>query len=328
MSMSNFPDGFKYGVSIRGVPLTLTHPGAVFFVKSVNDSTGAANALAPNQKAGSDSNRGTFLDPLATIANAFTRVTAGRGDIIFLLPGHAETISTATATAFNIKGVALVGFGTGNLRPTLTYTTATATIPVSVDDIYIGNVLFKANFADVASVFTLTTAKNFVVDNCEFRDGSSVLNFLTIITTGSTANAADGLQLVNSAIYSLGTTAASTAMKVLGNCDRLKCNGNFYTGGVVNNTAALLAHAALVMTNLEMRANTVFRLNTDTSTGALLITTSATTNTGMVSDNYARHADVAAALLVTAGSIYGMTNNLANGDADASGFVLPAIGAN
>jgi len=89
-----------------------------------------------------------------------------------------------------------------------------------------------------------------------------------------------------------------------------------------------LAHAALVVTNLEMGFNQIFSGNTDSATGGFLITTTSTTNTGMVHDNYINGLDVAAAILVTAGSKYGMMNNLYDGDADSSGFVLPAIGVN
>lgn len=321
MPISNFPGGFAEGISIRGMPLTLTYPGQVFWL-------GNSTVLAPNCRTGADGGDGTYNAPFATLDYAIGRCTASRGDIIMVKPGHAETISTATALALDVAGIAVVGLGVGSLRPTFTFGAATATIAVSVANVYLRNLLFVANFADVASVFTLTTAPGFSVEGCEFRDTSSILNFLTVVTTSATDAASNGLVFSGNKIRSLGTTAATTVIKLAGNMDRVEINGNYYTGAVLNNTAALLAHAAEVVTNLEMRGNSVFRLSTDTATGAILITTTSTTNTGMVSDNYVRHGDVAGALLVTAGSIYGMTNNLANGDADSSGFVLPAIGAN
>lgn len=321
MPISNFPGGFTEGISIRGMPLTLTYPGQVFWV-------GNSTVLSPYCRTGADGGDGTYNAPFATLDYAIGRCTASRGDIIMVKPGHAETISTATALAIDVAGIAIIGLGLGSLRPTFTFSTATATIAVSAANVYLRNLLFVANFADIASVFTLTTAKDFQVERCEFRDTSSILNFLTVVTTGATANAADGLVFSFNRVFSLGTTANSTTIVLGGNLDRFEMNDNFYTGGVVNNTAALLAHTSKVVTNLLMERNRVFRLVTDTATGGLFITTTSTTNTGMVSDNYARHADVAAAILVTAGSIYGMTNNLVNGDADASGYVLPAIGAN
>lgn len=263
-----------------------------------------------------------------TLALAIASCVASRGDLIIVLPGHTETISSSTALAFNIAGITIVGIGNGALKPTFTLdTAATARIAVSVANVTVRNIKFVANFADIATVFLLTTAQGFTVDSCEFLDTSSVLNFLAIVTT-TVAVVADNLTFTNNKIIGLGTTAGTTPIKIVGTHNRLTINDNYINLAILNNTSAVLAHAALVVTNLQMYRNRVFRPNTDTATGGILITTSSTTNTGIVADNYIFASDTAAAILVTAGSIYGMFNNLYIGDADASGFVLPAIGAN
>lgn len=263
-----------------------------------------------------------------TIALAAAACVASRGDVIMLAPGHTESISSATALTLSIAGISILGLGTGSLRPVITLdTAATATINVSAANITFKNVIFVANFADIASVFTLTTAPEFAVIGCEFRDTTSILNFLTIITTTVSVNS-DGLVFNQNRLAILGTTAATTPIKVANTLSRITINDNFIVKAALNNTSCVLAHGALVVTNLEMSRNKIFSSLTDSATGGILITTSSTTNTGMVSDNYIKALDVAAAILVTAGSIYGMTNNLYNGDADSSGFVLPVIGVN
>lgn len=152
-TVTNFPQGFAYGLSVRGMPLTQMQPGQVFFV-------GNGPAQNPNQKGASDSNRGTFLDPFSTINYAVnTACVSGRGDIVFVLPGHRESIANATTLAFNCGGVAIVGLGGGNLRPTLTYTTATtANVPVRSSGNSIQNFRIVNNFADIASNFTAISA--------------------------------------------------------------------------------------------------------------------------------------------------------------------------
>jgi len=94
-----------------------------------------------------------------------------------------------------------------------------------------------------------------------------------------------------------------------------------------NNVSQLVSHAALVMTSLLVARNTVFCVNTDTATGACLVSTTATTGSGIIKDNVVRALDVAAAILVTATAVqYGLFNNLYTGETTlASGFVLPAI---
>lgn len=261
-----------------------------------------------------------------TLVSALAATTASRGDVIYVAEGYTDTITSATTLGLSVAGVTVIGLGYGSLRPTITYTTAaTARIAVSAANIKLSNLIFVANFADVATAFLLTTAQDFEVSDCEFRDTDATHNFLTIITT-TVAVVADGLKFNRNRLKILGTTAATTPIKIAGTHDRVQINDNYITKAVLNNTSCVLAHGALVVTNLEMRRNLVFSANTDSATGGFLITTSSTTNSGMVADNYVNGLDVAAAILVTAGSVYGMMNNLYDGDADKSGFVLPAIG--
>ena len=125
MPLSTFKQGFKYGVAIRGIPIIQTHPGRVFWV--YNGTT-----LVVNQKNGSNGNDGSWNAPFATIQYALTQCNANAGDIVFIKPGHAETITSASVLVLNKAGVAIVGLGTGSNRPTLTFTTATtANIPVT-----------------------------------------------------------------------------------------------------------------------------------------------------------------------------------------------------
>lgn len=263
-----------------------------------------------------------------TLALASAACVASRGDIIFVLPGHTEAISSSTAITLSIAGITIIGLGKGSLRPTFTLdTAATARINITGANITIAGCIFIANFADIATCFLNNAAPGFEVLNCEFRDTDASHNFLAIVTTTVSVNA-DGLKFNGNRLKITGITAATTPIKILGTMDRITINDNFITKAVLDNTSCLLAHGALVVTNLEMARNRVFSANIDSATGAFLITTSSTTNSGMVFDNYVNGLDTAAALLVTAGSKYGMFNNLYDGDADASGYVLPAIGAN
>jgi hypothetical protein len=119
MASPTIPNGFVGGVMLRGVPIAQTHPGKVFWVS--NNTTG----LLAGQRGGSDGNRGDFNSPFATLGYAITQCVANRGDIIFIKPGHAETVSSAGAIALNIAGVAVVGLGVGSSRPTFTLTPPT-----------------------------------------------------------------------------------------------------------------------------------------------------------------------------------------------------------
>jgi len=322
--MSNYPNGFATGVTIRGIPISQAYPGKVFYV-------GNSSVLSPvdNAVAGADTpSAGLFNRPFATIDYAIGQCTASRGDIIYCLPGHAETITSATTIAADVAGVAVVGLGSGSLRPTLTYTTAnTATINVTAANVAFKNILFVGNFLSIASAITVGAAPWFVAEDCECKDTSAILGFLSFITTTITVNA-DHLHILNNRIHSIATTRTVAPIIILGTMTGLTAKGNRVVCSVAhNNVSQFISHAALVMTDLLVEGNIVYCVNTDTSSGAVLLSTAATTGSGIIKDNTVRALDVAAAIVVTAAAVqYGMFNNLYTGETTlASGVVLPAI---
>lgn len=319
---SNYPNGFTNGVTVRGVPVTMAYPGKVFWVdgSSVTPVVGAVG--------GQDGGPGTYQRPFATIDVAIGKCTAGRGDIILVKAGHTETISSATALVADVAGVAVIGLGSGTARPTLTFDTAnTATINVSAANFTFKNILFVGNFLSIASAITVGAAPWCTVEDCEFKDTSAILGFLSAVTTTVTVNA-DHLHLINNRIHSIATTKTVSPIIILGTMTGLTATGNRVLVTVAhNNVSQFISHAALVMTDLLVTHNTLHCVNTDTATGAVLISTTAVTGSGMVAHNRIRALDVAAAIIVTAAQIkYGMFDNLYTGEVtQLSGFVLPAI---
>ena len=147
-SIANFPNGFANGMAVRGMPLLQMQPGQVFYC-------GNGNVFNPGQRGASNTNNGTYLGPYSTLDYALSRCVQGRGDIVFILPGHKESIPDASTLAFDCADVAIVGLGGGASRPTFTFNTAaSANIPVRSANMSIQNCLFINNFADIASNFT------------------------------------------------------------------------------------------------------------------------------------------------------------------------------
>jgi hypothetical protein len=322
--MSNwsvFPNGIS-NLVLRGTPLVSTNPGKVFFVYN-------GPSLQQGQLSGNNGNSGTYVKPYATIAYAVSQCVADRGDIIIVRSGHAETISNATTLALNVAGVAIIGLGTGSNRPTLTFSTAnTANIPVTANNVTIQNFLFVANFLNIASAFTVTgtaNAKDFTIDNCEFRDNSSVLNFVTTVTGNATANTLDGFTYSGNKVFGLSTTANTTAVTIGAVTSRASYLDNYVVYPALNNTAALATFGAAAQTNLTIARNKVFRPSTST-TGGSLFSGSATTFTGYVYDNYSWHLTAASGLLAPTGTGLGFQNNycMISGLADKSGVINPA----
>lgn len=323
--INNFPGGFASGITIRGMPVAVTHPGKVFWVSN-------ASTLSDRQLGGSDSNKGTFDQPFSTIAGALLQCVANRGDIVFVKPGHTETVSAAGGIVLSVAGVAIIGLGMGSTRPTVTLGTAnTATITVTANNVTVSNFLFKANFLDIATCFSIANAQvatDFTVDNCEFRDTSVVLDFVSCVTVGTTANIADGLTLTNNRVNAaiLTTVPAAQTFLVTGSIiDRLNVSNNVVIyPKTLADTACLIAAGANDLTGALVRGNLTFRPST--STTGHLISSSSTASSGWVADNYCAHLDNSAALIIPTGTKFSFFRNFSmiTGAADKSALENPA----
>ncbi len=287
--INNYPGGFAAGLTIRGLPVAVTHPGKVFWVSN-------ATTLSDRQIGGSDSNNGTFDKPFGTITGGLAACVANRGDVIMVKPGHAETIAAAAGLVLNKAGVAIVGLGVGSKRPTLTWSAAASTVSVVASNVSIQNFLFISTmatpFTTVAFAETnATVANDFTVDNCEFRDSATTTGFLSHYLGGTTANQSDGLTWTNNKILrTLATVTNVLASVVLqAAVARVNVSDNFVIQKTANNNVALLlALGANAVQNLMMGRNRLQSQNTGTTAGEMF-SGGSTTSTGIVFDNYSHH---------------------------------------
>lgn len=176
---SQYPDGFSSGVTIRNVPIQITNPGRTFWV-------GNNAALLVGEKGASNNNKGTFLEPYSTINYAVTQAVAGRGDVIFVRPGVVETVTASGGLAIGTNGVALVGLGTGDARPTVNFTTATtASVTVTGNNVTIVNFLFTGGIDALTTPITVS-GTDFSLLNSEFRDVTGKATKAIVATAGAT----------------------------------------------------------------------------------------------------------------------------------------------
>jgi hypothetical protein len=312
MAQTNFDSVYASGpVYSQGVPVVPFTTGTVRYVSST--TTGA-----------SDNHPGTdATKPLSTVDAAIGKCTANVGDVIVLMPGHAETV-TATSIALDVAGVTIVGLGTGLKRPTFTFGAAAATITVSADNCVWSNCRFVANFADVAAAFTVGAAKDLVVKDSSFIDTSSILNFLSMVVTGATNNAADGLTFTGNYIYGLAATDGAV-VSVLGNLLRLNVSNNVADKAATNNAGHFITLSSKLINGARIRGNTLTVVGATNATVGIFLTGSGTTSTGVVADNLVASLDTTTELIATAGTGLAYFNNYYTGTADASGKLWPAV---
>jgi hypothetical protein len=124
--------------------------------------------------------------PFATIDYAVGACTANHGDVILVLPGHHENITTAGAVTLDVAGVAVVGLGQADTRPVLHYTGTAATTLVTAADCRISNIVFQAGIASITTGISVTAA-NFELDHCRFSYSATTFSFITMVLTSAAA---------------------------------------------------------------------------------------------------------------------------------------------
>lgn len=112
--------------------------GRVFFADS-NTGNATASGRSPDR-------------PRNSIQNCITSQScrANKGDVIFAMPGHVETISAAGSLAFSKAGVRVFGLGVGLTRPILNFTATAGTIEVDAADCGLFNCILRADISAVA----------------------------------------------------------------------------------------------------------------------------------------------------------------------------------
>jgi len=152
-------------------------PGNIFFVDSGDGSDTEGYGSHPDT-------------PYESLDYAVGRCTANQGDVIFVLPGHSETLSAAGALDLDVAGITIIGVGEGADQPLFTLDTATtADIDVDAASITVINCHFSANYADIAVCFDVNAA-DFTVRKCRFTETATNMNFLVCVqdASGSTSD--------------------------------------------------------------------------------------------------------------------------------------------
>lgn len=150
------------------------------------------------------------------INTAMGTLRDNRGDTIIALPGHVDTVATATALSNLKAGVTVLGYGNGDERPTFSWTAAASQWAISKANVMFANC--RLDFAGTAAT-TVTlaidvTAARFILQGCE----------VILAKAGGAQRAAIGVR------YSAG----SDRSEVNGNRLRGAADGAFTDGFLVN----------------------------------------------------------------------------------------------
>ena len=184
----------KQGGGIHIVPDDAVITGDVFFVDS---GGGGADTAGYGRHPES---------PCLTIDYAVGLCVAARNDIIYVMPGHAETLSAGGECVLDVQGISVIGLGWGADKPAITFDTAIgADVDIDADNVLIENITFIAGFDDITNAIDVN-ADDFTIRNCEFRV-TGTFNFLVCIQDAA-AGGSDRITIEN--CYQLDRDASNT----------------------------------------------------------------------------------------------------------------------
>lgn len=289
-------------VSIAGVD---KHPGSIFFVNSVGGTNGSGYGQSPDA-------------PLASLAYALGTLSPApvAGDVIYVLPGHLETIAGA-AGIVSIAGVSVIGLGNGSNRPVVTWSATASTWTIATANFTIKNIRCTSTIAAVVKLFSITAA-GATFDTVDYYEDGSTDALQFILTTA----AATDLTVQNCRWYRSATAASALSQWiVLTGADRAKIVGNygvlkgFATANPINSIVAVVTTAPK---DILIESNVFYDSN---STGNIPILVIAST-TGSVLDNYML---TSATTTTLATGSCGWHQNFISNEVAKSGAVTPAI---
>ncbi|MGA0879379.1 MAG: hypothetical protein ACO3SP_09705 [Ilumatobacteraceae bacterium] len=244
-------DALAPGAEIGGVRV-VPNGGLVFKVRG-NGTSPTFYDNYPNQFS-----TGGATDVLyPSIASALLMCKAGRGDYIHVLPGHTESVATAAAWTF-VSDVTIVGIGSGNRRPTVTFTAATATLTPNAANVFIENIRFKCGGTGtgglvVAAPFTIT-GEGTTFSQCSFELGADNSNKCTDFCNVNADNVTFAYCDITSTVQATAPTSCITLTGANGfrfYNNRVKTALSSASVGVIRNTTTASGSIRILDNDLQ-----------------------------------------------------------------------------
>lgn len=178
-----------------------------------------------------------------TIALAIASCIADRGDLIFVAPGHTETITGAAGIAVNVPGVRIIGMGFGPDAPVINFTTSTAAqLTVTSAGVLFQNIVFTVGIDAIVAMISIT-ATDVQFQNCVFNTNNATMGAVLGILTGTTADRliVNNSRFIGPAINSGTTTTAQIQYEAAVD---IQITNSYFTGkmtqAILNTTGAVL----------------------------------------------------------------------------------------
>lgn len=241
---TQFSNSGQSGRALLNKYYQFDHPvGNIFYVH--HDGAASGPGRAPG-------NAYTTLDA------AVNACTANNGDVILILPGHAENLTAADTVDVDVAGVTIIGLGDGNRIPTFSTTAAAGSITVDAANVTIKNIRLLAAFATgTTAMLTLSaSADGCTLEGLQFRDTSATSEALIHISVATTVTdlTIRGCSFV--------TAAGSLTNSILfaGSTTNCVIEENYF---FVDSADSVIDHLTAAPVNILIKGNVIINQDTD-----------------------------------------------------------------
>lgn len=216
--------------------------GNIYYVSST--SSNKADTTKSNVTSGFGGRGKDPSYPFATLSYAVGQCTDNNGDIIVLMPGHAETVHTAAAIALSKIGVTVFGLGNDRNRPVLTWDATASTMTVTGANSTFRNVVFDFTGIDAVVVGISVDAAGVSFEECEFVTNGAAAGCVSGVTVGA-ATTSPRFRFINNRCRGAQTNSGTTttAQLTLTDCPDYEIRDCFFTGKMtqaITNGSAIL----------------------------------------------------------------------------------------
>lgn len=305
-SLPNFTTGVGYNTKFGPVVM---EPGSR--VAAYVRSTGAV----------SDEDPVVATNLVTTLAAGLARCRSGKNDVVFVLPGHAENVTSATLTNL-VPGTRVIGCGRGSNRPNFRWTATTSQFVMNDADCVFMNMIFRCEGAVVVKAFAVTAADCAII-GCDIDVGTTASTNLSTIGIDIGAGS-HRFELRDNYIHGIAGATPTQVVAVSGVSDGVIINGNKImaaTSAVAVGPVDITAAA----TGLEISVNAIQNRLASSET---CISCGAVAATGLVYDNYCASeagTPVSDSIEFNAASLLRCFNNFSTDTKNTSGLLAPAV---
>lgn len=153
---------------------------------------------------------------VTTLADGLARCRSGRNDVVFVLPGHAENV-TSTTLANLVPGTRVIGCGRGSNRPNFRWTATSSQFVLNDADCVFMNLILRMEGAVVVKAVAVTAADCGII-GCDIDMGSTASTNLATIGIELGAGA-DRFLLQDNYIHTIAGATPTQVIAIAGVCD-------------------------------------------------------------------------------------------------------------